>query len=153
MASAKIKGARKGPIFMHLAARKLKVARNSENAFIPFLIKGIGLKFYNKLNEIAKAQKILSEIIINIDQTPLPFVQISKYTMEKKGSPRVSIPGTSDYHQMAETFTITMSGSSLHIKLTYQGKAEKVSSTTPFLVKFTSHKICIIGLTRKQTLK
>ena len=49
----------------------------------PGLIKEIGLTFY----EIVHAHAIPAEMIINIDQTPLPFVLISKYAVEKKAVP------------------------------------------------------------------
>ena len=77
----------------------------------PDLIKEIGLTFYNDINEIVHAHAIPAEVIINIDQTPLPFVLISKYTLEKKGSSRVSVPATSDYRQITGTFAISMAGS------------------------------------------
>ena len=50
----------------------------------PGLIKEIALTFYNDINEIVHAHAIPAEMIINIDQFPLPFVLISKYTLEKK---------------------------------------------------------------------
>ena len=47
---------------------------------------------FHEINEILHAHKISSEMIINIDQKPLPFVLIIKYTLEKKDSSRVSLP-------------------------------------------------------------
>ena len=49
-------------------------------------------------------------MIINIDQTPLPFIRISNYTLVEKVTSRVSVPGTCDYHQIISTFGITMVG-------------------------------------------
>ena len=85
----------------------------------PGLIKEIGLTFYNDINEIVHGHAIPAEMIINIDQTPLPFVLIRKYTLEKKGSSRVSVPGTYDYRQITGTFAISMAGSFLPIQLIY----------------------------------
>ena len=90
----------------------------------PGLIKEIVLTFYNDINKIVHAHAIPAEIIINIDQTSLPFVLISKYTLEKKGSSHVSVPGTSDYCQIKGTFSISMAGSFLPIQLIYQGQTK-----------------------------
>ena len=48
------------------------------------LISEIGHTFYRSCNEIFKAHEIPPEMVINIDQTSLPFILISKYTLEKK---------------------------------------------------------------------
>ena len=88
----------------------------------PGLIPEIGLTFYKSVNEAVNTYKIPAELIINIDQTPLPFVLISKYTMEEKGASRVSVPGTADYRQITGTFGITLSSDFLPIQLIYQGK-------------------------------
>ena len=69
----------------------------------------MGLSFYKEINEIVHAHKIPPELIINIDQTPIPFVLISKYMLEKKGTSRVPVLGTSDYRQITGTFGITLS--------------------------------------------
>jgi len=102
----------------------------------PGLIKEIGLTFYNEINEIVHAHEIPPEMIINIDQTPLPFVLISKYTLDKKGSSRVSVPGTSEYRQITGTFAITMSGSFLPIQLIYQGKTARSQPNYSFPSEF-----------------
>ena len=81
--------------------------------------------FYNDINEIIQAHEIPHKMVINIDQTPLPFVLISKYTLVKKGSFTVSVPGTSDYRQIIGTFAVTMAGSFLPIQLIYQGKTPR----------------------------
>ena len=42
--------------------------------------------------------------MINIDQTPLPFVLASCYTIEKKGNQCVPVAETTDYRQITGTF-------------------------------------------------
>ena len=105
--------------------RKLKDARSSEAPFIPCLSKEFGLTFYTEINKIVHAHKIPPEIIINIDQTLLLIMPISKYTLKKKGSSHVSGPGTSEHHQITATLAMTMSGSFFPIQLMYQGKTER----------------------------
>ena len=74
----------------------------------PGLILEIGLTFYNEINKIVQAHDIPAQMIINIDQTPLPFVLISNYTLVEKCTSRVSALGTSDYPQVTDTFGVTM---------------------------------------------
>ena len=89
----------------------------------PGLISEIGLTFYKDINKIVQAHEIPAEMI-NIDQTPLPFVLISKYTMVEKGSSRVAVPGTADYRQITGTFGVTMAREFVPIQLIYQGKTK-----------------------------
>jgi len=111
-------------------------ATTSKPIIAPGLIKEIGLTFYNNINEIIQAHEIPYEMVINIDQTPLPFVLISKYTLAEKGSSRVSVPGTSDYRQITGTFAVTMSGSFLPIQLIYQGKTPRCQPKFDFPKEF-----------------
>ena len=97
-------------------------AATAKPIIAPGLVKEIGLTFYNDINEIIQAHEIPHEMVINIDQMPLLFVLISKYTLAKKGSSRVSVPGTSNYCQITGTFAVTMAGSFLPIQLIYQGE-------------------------------
>lgn len=61
-------------------------------------------------------------LIINIDQTPLPFVLISKHTMNKTNEKFVPISDSADYRQITGTFSITVSGRFLPMQLIYHGK-------------------------------
>ena len=63
----------------------------------PGLIKEIGFSFYEEIHELVKWFNIPKELVINIDQTPLPFVLVSSYTMEKKGNQCVPVAGATDY--------------------------------------------------------
>ena len=58
-------------------------------------------------------------MVINIVKTSLPLVPISKYTLEEKGTSRVSVSRTTDYRQITG---ITMARSFLPIQLIYHGK-------------------------------
>ena len=57
------------------------------------LISEIGLTFYQIINKAANTYNIPVEPIINIDETPLPFLLISKYTMEEKAASIVLFHG------------------------------------------------------------
>ena len=61
---------------------------------------------------------------------------ISKYTLEKKGTSRVPVLGTSDYRQITGTFGITLSGHFLPIQLIYQGKTDRSQTNFDFPKEF-----------------
>ena len=94
-------------------------------AIAPGLIKEVGLTFFKDIAELVQANKITSELIINLDQTPLPFILVSKYSMPEKGANNVPIQGTNDYRQITGTFSVTMSGKYLLIQLIYEGKTKR----------------------------
>ena len=103
----------------------IRKATTAKPIIAPGLVKEIGLTIYNDINEIIQAHEIPHEMVINIDQTPLPFVLISKYT-----------PGTSDYRQITGTFAVTMAGSVLPIQLIYQGKTPRCQPEFNFPKEF-----------------
>ena len=109
----------------------------TEKAVIaPGLIREIGFTFLSEVSEIVQAHKIPPQLIINIDQTPLPFVLVSKYTMNKKGDKRVSILGTNDYRQITGTFAVAMAGTFLPIQLIYKGSTNRCHPNYNFLKDF-----------------
>ena len=79
------------------------------------LILELGLSFYNEIKEIVQAHKILAKTIINVYQTPLPFLLISNYTLAGNGTSRVSILSTSDYSQIIGTFSVTIASDLLTV--------------------------------------
>ena len=108
----------------------------SKPLIAPGLIREVGFSFFKEISEVVQAHNIPPELIINIDQTPLPFVLISKYTMNKKGESNVPILGTADYRQITGTFAITLSGRFLPIQLIYQGKTDRCHPTYNFPKEF-----------------
>ena len=58
------------------------------------------ISFYKEIHELIKWFNIPKELVINIDQTPLPFVLVSSYTMDKKDNQCVSVAGTTEYLQI-----------------------------------------------------
>ena len=52
-------------------------------------LKEMGFSFYHQTDEIVSKYNIPSELIINMDQTPLPFFLVSNYTLSPKGDKTV----------------------------------------------------------------
>ena len=79
------------------------VKRKATTAKVPIspgFIKEIGFTFYQSIKTIADTFDIPSDLILNLEQTPLPYCLISQYTMVKKGSKRVAIAGSADHRQI-----------------------------------------------------
>ena len=75
--------------------------------------------------------QISLEFVLNLDQTPLPYVSPGKYTFLSKGSKNVPIKDLDDKRQITATFVVTTTGPFLPIQLIYQGKSKR------YLLKFT----------------
>ena len=52
------------------------------------------------------AYDIPDDLVINIDQTPLPLILLSKYTMDKKNEKLVPIANSVDYRQVTGTLVL-----------------------------------------------
>ena len=76
----------------------------------PSFLKEMGFSFHWAIKEVVDAYDIPSDLVTNIDQTPLPFILLSKYTMDKKNEKLVPIANSADYRQVTGTFSITLSG-------------------------------------------
>lgn len=98
----------------------------------PGLIKEIGFTFFRAIDDVVSAHNIPPELVINIDQTPLPFFLVSNYTLTKKGEKTVPITNSADYRQITGTFAITMKGVFLPMQLIYQGKTPRCHPKVDF---------------------
>ena len=65
---------------------------------------------------------IPKELILNLDQTPLPHVSPGKYTFNPKCATRVPIKGIDDKRQITATFTVSMTAKFLPIQPICEGK-------------------------------
>ena len=74
-----------------------------------------------KINE----HKIPSSMIIKLDQTPSKFVPGCNKTLAKKGCKSVPIAGSTCKRMITATFSITLTGEFLPIRLIYGGKTNK----------------------------
>ena len=83
-------------------------ATTTKPIIAPGLILEISLTFSNEIKKIVQAHEIPSKMIINFNQTLLPFLLISNYTLAEKGTSRVSVLGTSDYCQITGTFSLAI---------------------------------------------
>ena len=83
-------------------------------------------------------------MIINFDQTPLPYVITGNSTLNKKGSKSVPLQGKGKKKQITRTFAVSMTGDFLPMQLIYKGKTPRclpkdVEFPKEFDVAFTAN--------------
>ena len=83
------------------------------------------LKFLHQIvNQVEKYQ-ILPSLIINFDQTPSKYVQVSLMTMANCWETNVPIAGANNKRSITATFSITFDNKFLPMQLIYKGKTNQ----------------------------
>ena len=100
-------------------------ATTSKQPVSPGFIHEVGFTFYSAIQRNINACLIPPELVINIDRTPLRFYLTPTHTLTKNGKAGVPIANSSDYHQITDTFGISMAAEFLPIQLIYQEKTNK----------------------------
>ena len=85
---------------------------------------------------------IPTDLIINLDQTPLSYVSPGKYTFNIKGAKHVPTKGVDDMRQITATFAVSASGDFLPMQLIYAGETKRC------LPKFTFPRIFHVTYTK-----
>ncbi|MEO0687886.1 MAG: hypothetical protein AAFY76_23235 [Cyanobacteria bacterium J06649_11] len=75
----------------------------------PGFLKEMGFSFHRSIKELVDAHDIPDDLVINIDQTPLPFILLSKYTMDKKNEKLVPIANSADYQEISQSVSLEFS--------------------------------------------
>ena len=86
---------------------------------------------------IAEEHKVLSFLILKLDQTPLKYIPVGRQSLAKKGSKSVSIVGSTDKRSITGTIIITLSGKFLPMQLIYGGKTNQSLSRFKFPESFS----------------
>ena len=83
------------------------------------------LKFLHQIANQVEKYQIPPSLIINFDQNPSKYVQVSSMTMAKRGETNVPIAGASDKRSITATFSITFHNKFLPMQLIYKGKTNQ----------------------------
>ena len=75
-------------------------ATTAKQPVSPGFLKEIRFTFHRSIKEVVSAYDVPDDLIKIIDQTPLPFVLIIKYTMDKTNEKFVPISDSADYRQI-----------------------------------------------------
>ena len=103
--------------------------------------------YQREISRIILNHDIPLDLVLNLDQTPLSYVSLGKYTFCLKGTTIVPIKGVDDKRQITATFTVSASGVFLLIQLICQGKTKRC------LPKFKFPKEFHITYTKKSLVK
>ena len=61
-----------------------RLATTAKQPVSPDFLKEMGFFFHTAIKEFTDGYHIPDDLLININQTPLPFIILSKYSMDKK---------------------------------------------------------------------
>ena len=90
------------------------------------------LKFLHKIvNQVEKYQ-IPPSLIINFDQTPSRYVQVSSMTMVNRGETNVPNAGANNKRSITATCSITFDNKFLPMQLIYKGKTNHILPKVDF---------------------
>ena len=91
----------------------------------PALLNETKLDFQRKIKSLQAWHEIPEYLIINFDETPLPYVCTGNRTYHTQGASNVPLVGKGKKKQITGTFTITMTGQFLPLQLIYQGTTDR----------------------------
>ena len=112
---------------MELQGKKMvrRMATTAKIPIAPYLLSEVKLDFQRKFKSLKAWHNKPLDLIINFDQTPLPYVCSSNNTLEVKGKSSVPIKGKGKKLQITGTFAISMTGEFLPMQLIYGGKTPR----------------------------
>ena len=101
------------------------------------LLKEEKFTFQRKIQELVTWHKILKELIINFDQTPLSYITVGNTTIEFFGAQSLPVKEKGKGKQITCTFSITAAGKFLPMQFIYAGKTQRCHPKgIPFLDRF-----------------
>ena len=96
------------------------------------------LKFLYQIVNYIENYRIPHSLIVNFDQTPAKYVQISSMTTEKGGETKVPISGINDKQSITARFSIILDNKLLPMQLIYKGKINQSLPKVSFPEGFSS---------------
>ena len=94
------------------------------------------LSIFTKLFVVEK-HSIPSSLVVNLDQIPSKYVEVSRHTMAKKGVSTVEIVSSGDKHSITATFAISLDGTFLPMQLVYDSKTQRSIPKVEFPSSFS----------------
>ena len=119
--------ARKVLYRMDILGRKMtrRIATTARIPVAPALIAETKFDFQRKIRQLQSLHSIPNDLIINFDQTPLPYVVTGNSTLHEKGAQSVPLQGKGKKKQITGTFAVSMTGDFLPMQLIYEGKTPR----------------------------
>ena len=102
-----------------------RMATTAKIPVAPGLLSEVKLDYQRKFKQLKTWHDIPEALILNFDQTPLPYVCSANHTLDIRGSKSVPIVGKGKKKQITGTFTVSMEGTFLPMQLIYAGKTQR----------------------------
>ena len=90
------------------------------------------LTFQERISNAIENDDISIDLVVNLDQTPLPYVSPGKYTSNPSGTKTVPIKGIDDRGQITATCAVTMTGKFFPVQIAYEGKTHRCLANFEF---------------------
>ena len=87
--------------------------------------KEIEITYLHNIVDKVERYNIPHSLVVNLDQTPLKIIPVSKRTLAPKGESSVPLVGLTDKRSITATFATSLDGKFLPLQLIYGGKTEK----------------------------
>ena len=99
--------------------------------------------FQRKISTAILEHDIFAPLVVNLDQIPLSYASLGKYTFSFKGAKNVPIKGVDDKRQITAAFAVSLTGKFLPIQLIYKGKPSSPHQSLNFQARshLVTHKI------------
>ena len=103
----------------------------------PQFLAGEKFTFQRAISTAISSHDIRNFLVLNIDQTPLPYVSPGQYTFSFKRSKNAPIKGADDKRQITTTFAVSSKRKFLPIQLIYTGTTPRSLPKYDFSVSFS----------------
>ena len=124
---------------MDTLGRKMtrRIATTARIPEAPALVAETKLDFQRKIRQLQSWHSIPDNLLINFDQTPLPYIVTGNNTLNEKAAKSVPLKGKGKKKQITGTFAVSMTGDFLPMQLTYEGKTPRcLPKDVEFLKEF-----------------
>ena len=89
-------------------------------------------RFAARVANAVKEHSIPPELVINMDETGLPIVPVSDWSLDEKGTKQVPLTGLDDKRQITAVLACTATGRLLSPQLLYQGTTTRCHPKATF---------------------
>ena len=97
---------------------------------VPADVDEIKQAYIERIRQKVNANNIPSELVLNLDETGLPIVPVSNWTLDVEGASQVALTGMEDKRQITAVLTCTASGVLLPPQLLYRGTTDRCHPKT-----------------------
>ena len=95
--------------------------------------------FLERVATAVKEHNIPPQLVLNMDETGLPIIPVSEWSLDEKGTTQVPIVGLEDKRQITAVLSCTATGKLLSAQLLYQGNNDSLPPAEGNVSRFLGH--------------